>query len=395
MRELEACPICATAERTHVSTWNGLALLESQRELEVARYEYALCNGCGLVYATRRPAGRTYQELFENFDENLGRPHKQKRLELDDAARDEIRRRLAVGWAPTEESPPADGDWYGSLWGDRMSVAPHLMLLADHVDLRGARILDIRAKTGGFLDSLKKWFAADVYALPAFEPDRFVVEEHYGIPAAGVIDFENFEIPYDGQFDVILSKHMFTHALQPDEYFATLASRLRPGGALYLYVENDDTTMWKRRKNLIGELKCFHLQNFDPRVIARCMRRVGFEPLTVRHVAQSSMAVVCRLDPSAAERYEPIGAEELRERQKMYERWYDLSILSLPESLNGAFAEELGAARERALKRGDAATRFGRFRVTKPLRLMHGGGYEELARRGNGTRSRLRTLVAG
>jgi SAM-dependent methyltransferase len=394
MRELVVCPICETADRTEVSAWNGLALLEAQRDLDIARYNYAMCHGCGLVYGARRPAGRAYQELFENFDENLGRPHTQKQLVLDEQARAELRRRLAYGWAPSEEAPPAEQDWYSSLWADRMAVAPHLMLLAQHADLRGARVLDIRAKTGGFLEALRSWFGAEVYALPAFEADRFVTQEAYGIPADGLIDFENFKIPYDGQFDAILSKHMFTHALHPDEYFATLASRLKVDGTLYLYVENDDATMWKRRKNLIGELKCFHLQNFNPPTIARCMRRVGFEPLTVRHVSQSSMAVVCKLDPSAPSRFKRIDSDELKSRIDMYERWYDLSLLSLPGLLGSAFASEIATARERALRRGDATSRFGRVRVTRPLRLMHGGGYEELARRGAGARSRLRTLVA-
>jgi SAM-dependent methyltransferase len=275
-----------------------------------------------------------------------------------------------------------------------MSVAPHLMLLADHVDLHGARVLDIRAKTGGFLDALRSAFGADVYALPAFEPDRFVIEQHYGIPAVATIDFERFEIPYDGEFDVILSKHMFTHALNPADYFATLRSKLKPGGTAYVYVENDDSMMWQRRKNLIGELKCFHLQNFDARTITRCLRRVGFEPLTVRHVGQSAMAVVARLDPSA--QFEPIPEGELAKRREMYARWYDLSLLSMPELVAGGFAPEIPDARQRAIARGDATTtKLGRLRLTRHMRLMHGEGYEELNRRrnGGGARGRLHALL--
>ena len=73
MRDVACCPVCACEARSPVCEFNGLLLLEKFRDSEMARYEYALCDRCGLVYPTRRPTDEEFQYLFENFDENLGR----------------------------------------------------------------------------------------------------------------------------------------------------------------------------------------------------------------------------------------------------------------------------------------------------------------------------------
>ena len=116
------------------------------------------------------------------------------------------------------------------------------------------------------------------------------------------------------------------------------------------------------RKNLLGELKCFHFQNFDLPGFARILRAQGFEPEWVIHLGRSSMSCLARLDPAAT--YLPIEEQQLADRLAMYERWYDLSVLSLPPEIpRAAFAAELPAIGERAVARGDAAgegARLGR-----------------------------------
>ena len=220
MLELQACPICGAPERTQISPFNGLVLLQSYQDADVARYAYALCHGCGLVYATRRPQGEQFIDLLENFDDNLGRVDRPNlgvvEGSLTDAEKDAVRRRMQSGWMISEETPPAADEWWPMLRHDRISTADDLTLLASSVDLKGARVLDVRSNAGALLDSLRSWFGADVYALPSFEADKLVIEEHFGIPAAELIDYENFRIPYEGEFDVILAKHMVTHALRPD-----------------------------------------------------------------------------------------------------------------------------------------------------------------------------------
>ena len=385
MRDVTACPICETAERTVVSEYSGLVLLRATRQSPLARYEYTLCHGCGLVYASRRPEGDEYRHLVANFDENLGRPPGYSAENplanahpLTDEQRAELRGRLERGWLVSEENGDSNG-WMPQLLLDRVNHALHLDLIAGSMKLpRGARVLEIRSKTGGLLDALRTTVGAEVYALPAFETLQFVIQELYEIPADGLIDFERFDIPYDGDFDLIIAKHMFTHALYPERFFATVRERLRPGGRLYLYAENSDQKMWERGKNLIGEMKAFHLQNFDLPTFARCLRRSGFEPEWVRHVAKSAMACMARPEPSA--RFEPISSADLDRRRSMYLRWRDLSILSLPGEVRDLFADELGDVRRRAVAQGDAVG-VGPIAIPKrKLRIMHGEGYARLNR---------------
>lgn len=386
MVDTPSCPLCGTGERTEVSPFNGLILLRSYHDADVARYAYALCHGCGLVYATRRPAGAAFVELLEGFDDNLGRVDRPNlgvvEGSLSEEEKEAIRARMRTGWKISEEHPPADDEWWPMLRYDRLSSAQDLVLLASLVDLRGARVLDVRSNAGALLDSLRSWFGAEVFAMPSFEADGLVIEEFFEIPATRLIDYENFEIPYDGPFDVVLAKHMLTHALRPDAFLAEVKAHLRPGGYLYLYTENDDHEMWGNRKNLLGELKCFHFQNFDLPAFTRVLRAQGFEPEWIMHLSRSSMSCLARLEPTAT--FVTIGERDLEERLDLYRRWYDLSVLSLPPEIpRDPFAAELPAIEERALARGDADG-TGKAHPKRRLKLMHEAGYVELNRRLSG-----------
>jgi 2-polyprenyl-3-methyl-5-hydroxy-6-metoxy-1,4-benzoquinol methylase len=380
--ENPVCPLCAGAERSLVSPYNGLILLRSYEDAEVARYAYCLCHGCGVVYATNRPSGEQFVELLRNFDDNLGRVDRPNlgvvEGDLTEDEKAEIRRRMEAGTVLSEEHGPPDGpDTWAMLRHDRLSSAQDLTLLASSLDLRDARVLDVRSNAGALLDSLRSWFGAEVYAMPSFEADKIVIEEHVGIPAATLIDYENFSIPYEGEFDVILAKHMVTHAVRPEAFFEEIRAHLRPGGHLYLYVENDDSVMWQNRKNLLGELKCFHFQNFDLKVLTRLLRAQGFDPVWVAHLGRSSMSCLARLDPAV--RADPLDATELEDRLELYRRWYDLSVLSLPPEISRApFEAELEAIGERAVARGDATGRGAEAKPVKRLKLMHEDGYVEL-----------------
>ena len=351
------------------------------READLARYDYSLCHGCGVVYAALRPERDEYARLLADFDENLGRPEDSASnpvvndVRLTDHDRAELRHRLRHGWLVSEEDRPAD--WIPALLDDRMQHAPHLDLILSSTPPRGARVLEIRSSTGWLLDVLRRVLDAEVYAMPAFEVQQLIIDEVYGIPSGELVDFARFEIPYDGQFDLIISKHMFTHVLEPDRFFAVLRERLRPGGQVYLYVENDDLEIDARGKNLFGEMKCFHFQNFDLPSFARVLRRQGFEPRFVRHVSRASMAALAKVDPATAGT--SIDPEELAERVARYRRWRDESVLSLPKRALSLFGDELELVERRALERGYARREpDGRVLPLRKLKLVHEAGYARI-----------------
>ena len=63
MLPVPACTVCGETERTIVAEYNRLIFLDAVWRSDLARYDYALCHGCGLVHPTRRPDREEYEYL--------------------------------------------------------------------------------------------------------------------------------------------------------------------------------------------------------------------------------------------------------------------------------------------------------------------------------------------
>jgi len=382
MVSLDRCPVCDGAQHTLVCKYNGLILLRNVQGSDLARSEFACCHTCGLVFALRRPEGAEFEYLSSHFNEFLGRAAGDDANPLDyehpltDTDREALRRHLRGGWLVSEDAEPPTSEWMPWILYDRMSQGYHFDWLSESVPLEGARVLEIRAKTGALLDMLRRYHHADVYAMPMFESQQFVIEEQYGIPCKRRVDFEHFEVPYDGTFDLIIAKHLFTHALQPREMFRALRAHLKPDGHLYLYAENDDTRMYQKSKNLFGEQKCFHFQNFDLPTYARCLGWQGFKPVFIRHPKRQESQMTCLARVDDLVHGDRIPPNELESRLTMYEDWHDRSLLQLPTHAQteiGHEAVEAARARDFARQQNlDASQR----KPSKAFRIMHQEGYD-------------------
>lgn len=352
LRVAENCPICETHDRTLVCEYNRFILLHGNAEAAEARYDYQLCHGCGLVYASQRPTGAEFQSLLQNFNESLGRPSRDELIliptPLTEKEKAKIVRLAGRGIFVSEEDAQ-HGEWMKSLLSDRLYIGPHLELLSSLVPLHKKRVLEVRSRTGALLVSLRRLFESDVYAMAIFESQQFVNKQVYGIPADTLIDFEHFTIPYEGTFDLIICKHMFTHALNPPEFFSYLRSRLSPDGYLYLYAEPDDARAIRVGKSIFHTLNPFHMQQFDTKILGRCLRRSGFDPVFITHIDEE---LACLARPSNEVVYNPITPDELDGRRTAYRQWRDVSILMLPEELQPVFAPELEDVRRRAIGDG-------------------------------------------
>lgn len=379
MRTVAACPACRSRARSIVMEYNGLVLLDYMRDSDLCRYDYALCHTCGLVYASRRPEGEELTFLYGRFDEFLGRTERWAG-ELSDQEKADIRRRLKGGWLVSEEHEPPADDWMPEVLNKRILSSYHINLVAALISLKGARVLELRSTTGFMLDICRRYLgAADVYAMPMSARHQFIIQELNQMPCA-LIDFDKLDVPFEGQFDLILSRHVFTHMLYPERLWTLFRERLRPGGHVYLLLENDDASMFMRRKNLFGEMKCFHFQNFDLSTLARCLRYNQLEPEFIRHpFAGKTSEIVCmaRHDPSA--RGAAISPPELSERASMYERWRTWSIAAAPEPVRALYASEMDAIARRAIAGGYASVdQSGRLVPQVKLKTMHSDGYRAL-----------------
>lgn len=357
--ELAACPLCGAPARTLVSEFNRFVLYDELPDEAAARYDYSLCHGCGVVYATRRPGGERYRWLFHHFEETLGRiPWANavgkltlSTFELSEAEKAELRRRAARGIFVSEHQGLSRKEYLPFLSADRLANSAHVELLGSLLDLRSPRVLEIRSRAGSIGAALKRLYGADSCAMAIFENQRFVIEETYQIPTS-LLDFEDFSIPHAGPFDLVVSNHMLTHAVRPRDFLAAVRERLRPGGHLYLYNEPDDAEYLTDGKSMFSTLNAFHLQMFDSKALVRALAANGF---TVTYLTRFGGHFMCvsRLDgvPTPQPAMDP---RELERRQTLYQQARDTAIVMVPPRLRERMAPYWEGAVERTLAAGTA-----------------------------------------
>lgn len=365
--ELAGCPACRTAERTIVCEWNKLVLLDAGPDEAAWRYDYAVCHGCGILYATRRPVGGRYRYLMEHFEAVIGKNKSSPLLNphpLTEADRERYRRLISRGVFVSDHDGDS-GEYVGGILWDRLEKAGHVELLGSLLDLKSARVLEVRSRVGTILEGLRRQYDCKVYAMPIFESQQFIVQELYGIPTSSLIDFDRFRIAHDEPFDLIVSNHMFTHAVRLDEFLAVVRGALRPNGHLYLYNEIDDSEMLAHatRTSMISTMNPVHLQVGDQASLTRAVTAAGFEPVFVKGRRGQNFWLMRRTEASVRT---PIPEAALKQRIGAYRRARDRAVLQAPERLRSRFADVWPETVERAVASGVA--RFdgkGALRIVK------------------------------
>jgi SAM-dependent methyltransferase len=363
--ELAACPACKTPERTVVCEWNKLILLDTAPDEQAWRYDYAVCHGCGILYATRRPIGARYRYLLDNFEDVIDKDAGNPLLNphpLTDADRDRYRRLIARGVFVSDHD---GGPHLRGVLSDRLENSAHVELLGSLLAPRGARVLEVRPRAGTILEGLRRHYGADVYAMPIFESQQFIMQELYGIQTSNLIDFDCFRIPFDDPFDLIVCNHMFNHAVRVDGFLATLRNALRPGGHVYFYNEIDDSEFLAGGQSMIATMNPLHLQAADTASLARAIGAAGFEPVFVKGHKRRNLCLMRRVDGAEWPR---IPAEALAERVAAYQRARDRAVLRAPERVRERFADVWPDTIERAMSAGLAG-----FDEAGALRLVKDG----------------------
>jgi hypothetical protein len=244
-----------------------------------------------------------------------------------------------------------DKEWIPGALNDRLATSQHVVLLASLLALEKPRVLEVRSRSGAMLDAMRRLHGASVYALPIFESQQEVIGALYGIPAEALIDFEDFRIPYQGEFDLIVSNHMLTHSVTPGYYLHTIAAAIAPGGHLYLYNEMDEAEFLGETRSMFAAFNPFHLQIFSPMSLTRALAARGFEVIFLGHTDRIHMMCLAR-KTAPVRPIVPKG--ELKKRQRQYAAARDLSILALPDDRRAVFASEWDQVVERAVLSGMA-----------------------------------------
>jgi hypothetical protein len=371
--EISVCPICGDAECTHVCEYNKLFLLESGVDQDASVYRYAMCHACGVVSARRRPIGERYKHLLNRFESTLGRaqdgvaPSGNQVLSsapLTDEDRRLLRERVGKGVFVSEHLGLRRSQFLPALLQDRLSNSVHIELLGSLLQMKAPRVIELRPRLGSIGAALQRLYGAEVYGMPLFDGQQFLIQETYGIPSTHKVDYDRFSIPYEGQFDLVIANHMFTHSLRPRELFATLRERLSPDSHVYLYNEPDERDFLEDGKSMFNSLNAFHVQTFDGRSMARALGALGFETVFMTHHHGNLIALA---RPSAGKApWVPMDERERERRVAAYRDARDLAILRLPDRLRGHFAGEWDAIVERAFAAGRVSfDAGGRLRLVK------------------------------
>ena len=371
---LETCPVCGGAESTRVSRYNRFALFDRTPDAASAIYNYALCHACGAVYAGRRPAGERYKWLLARFEETLGRaevgaPRAGKfalsSSSLTDEAREQLRRMVANGVFVSGHSAITRKDYLPSLMNDRLASSMHVEILGSLLTLNAPKVLEVRSRLGSISEMLRRLYGATCSAMTIFENQRFLIEEVYGFPAACPIDFDDFTIPFDGRFDLIVSNHMLTHSVRPKEFLAAVHSRLTPGGHLYLYGEPMEGEFLERGKSMFNTLNPFHLQTFNQASAVRALEANGFKVIFC-NVRDDLFLALAQAVEAPGDDWERMGESERSRRRSAYRVANDAAILRVPAHLRAPFAKDWDAVVERSIAGGIATrSKDGRIKVRR------------------------------
>jgi SAM-dependent methyltransferase len=379
--ELSACPVCESRAYSDVCEYNKLLLLAPDLADDAHVYRYALCHACGVVFARRRPSGPRYRWLLERFEMAVGRKEDStsarnlvlSSLPLSDSDRQTLRRQAARGVFVSDHLAVDPTDYVPALAADRLSNSAHVELLGSLLTLRAPRVLELRPRLGSIGAALKRLYSADVCGMPLFEGQQFLIRETYGLTVDHMLDYDDFTIPYTGDFDLVIANHMFTHAVRPRAFLSTVRQRLRPGGHVYLYNEPDERSYLEDGKSIFRSLNPFHLQAFDLASLVRTLRATGFEVTFVRREGKSFMALASRREGSSE--WTPMSEADRDHRVSQYRLARDLAILRLPRDVRGGFASEWDAVVERAVTAGlvevDDSGRF-RIKAGQSTRLRNG-----------------------
>ena len=353
---LDACPICGHHDRTMVNEFNKLVLLKKAPDSTAARYDYAICHACGTMFATRRPSGDRYRYLLAHFGEVTNKAGGAAEIRspllnpypLTDEGRERLTQLAARGVWVSDHLQVRKSEYLEALVKDRFENSVHIDLLGALVNPRKARVLEIRPRAGTIAEGLRRLFDADVHAMPIWESQRFLLKEVYGIDSRGLIDYDRFEIPFEGVFDLIICNHMLTHVVRPGLFFDVLMQHLAPGGHVYFFNEPDDAEFLKGTQSMLASLNPLHLQAFDQASLVRALAARGLEVVFMKSRNFHHMCLARRGEAAMS----PMTDKQRDSRIRSYQRARDRAVLGLPPDLRGRFADEWPKIVERGVAEG-------------------------------------------
>jgi 2-polyprenyl-3-methyl-5-hydroxy-6-metoxy-1,4-benzoquinol methylase len=159
-----------------------------------------------------------------------------------------------------------------------------LGIIRNYSELKDARVLDVGANTGVFLDMVRE-FTPHVRGIEPSTEAAAAARERFGLDVQnGVIAELSAD---DASFDVITMFDVIEHLTHPSRDLAILHSKLRPGGRIYISTHDSGTLYARLWGSHYPMLMYQHFFHFSPKTLSRLMERQGFRVVACRHFAKS------------------------------------------------------------------------------------------------------------
>ncbi len=289
LHELTACPCCGSDDFERLFDFNSFTLYAFIAS-PMKRSRYSLCHFCGTIFAAKRMRPEYAQSLYDMFSA----VHKRHDL-----------------YPPTSSRRGAKQEATNTV----MSVLEQNALLRD-----GMSVLHLRCDAGPVQRALFERVTVRYFGLDYFRTNvRWLRQQ--GIPAA-LLDAAGIDPPFGETYDLILSNHILTHALDPAGDLRRMWELLKPGGAILFYNELDHDLMFDRGKNRFrrSDPVSYHQQLFVRDSFEHVLRLAGFEHQYVGH-RNLSMSYLARASIDNIPVREPVAQDVVVRQRAMARDW--------------------------------------------------------------------------
>ena len=240
--ELSACPSCGWGEGILLPVRPAVVKAGACQVIE--RPRYTRCGGCSLIYAAIRQSPDELEAYHQAFQESEQRTY-------------------------TVYPPPPEYLQHQAAYAEALGL-----IVDRHIDVSDQHVLQLRCECGFHLARLKDR-GAEVWGLDYFPSNVQYARENLGV-SAGLMTADLASSPgLDRAYDVILSNHLLTHALDLTETLHVMLRVLRPGGTLILHGEPDLTI--RIRQRWPKRINNYHKQLFTRESLVAVCRQVGLE----------------------------------------------------------------------------------------------------------------------
>jgi SAM-dependent methyltransferase len=240
------CPFCGSTGKPHAERPDGLIV--------------CLCTLCGAAFIAPAPSTDEVARFYRGY---------RGRHRVDAFADTPYAHRAGI---PTTAEP----ERLGSRIRARRALDDfRVQVIAAHLKLAGARVMDLGCGVGQLLFALRSLGAV----VEGIDPDPEAVEfARSALGLEGVRQGAHADVNGSPRFDLVVLQDVVEHVLDPRELFAKGASLLAPGGLLYLWTPNA-TFAAEQDQPLVLRGDYEHLQFASSRTVLHLASDHELEPI--------------------------------------------------------------------------------------------------------------------